>query len=155
LQRSGKMPPVPPELEGKALEVEYVSVLAQAQKLSGTNAIRQLTEQVGRMATVVPSVLDKLDFDQCVDELASTAGVPARVLRSDEDVAARRETAQMQLNEAAMPKQMESLAKTVASVAKATKDSPEVMETLASSLGIGVDEESQKMLQEALSFTGR
>jgi len=155
LQRSGKMPAAPPELEGRALEVEYVSVLAQAQKMSGANAIRQLTEQVGRMATVAPSVLDKLDFDQCVDELASTAGVPARILRSDEDVAARRSVVQEQIQKEKLPEQMESLARTVMSVAKAEKDSPELWETLASSLGMGSDDESKKLLQEALSFTGR
>jgi len=155
LQRSGRMPPAPQELEGRALQVEYVSVLAQAQKLAGSNAIRQLTEQVGRMASVAPSVLDKVDFDQCVDELASTSGVPARILRSDEDVAARREAAQAQIAELQTADQIEKLASSVSSVVGSVKESPEILETIASKLGGGADENSQKLLQEALTFTGR
>ncbi|SIO36776.1 portal protein [Halodesulfovibrio marinisediminis] len=155
LQRSGRMPEAPPELDGRALEVEYVSVLAQAQKLAGSNAIRQLTEQVGRMATVAPSVLDKLDFDQCVDELASTAGVPARVLRSDEDVAARREAARAQATELQAPEQIEKMASAVSSVVGATKESPELLEMVGSVVGSGTDVKSQKLLKEALTFTGR
>ncbi|MFV0347299.1 MAG: portal protein [Halodesulfovibrio sp.] len=86
LHRNGLLPPVPPELAGEELNIEYVSVLAQAQKQSSGNAIRQLTLEVGRMAAVAPQVLDKIDFDQCVDELAAIAGAPARIIRSDDDV---------------------------------------------------------------------
>ncbi|MEZ6853869.1 portal protein [Halodesulfovibrio aestuarii] len=155
LQRSGRMPDAPQELEGRALQVEYVSVLAQAQKLAGSNAIRQLTEQVGRMAAVAPSVLDKLDFDQCVDELASTSGVPARILRSDEDVAARREAAQAQASELQAPEQIERLASAVSSAVSTVKESPELFEKIVSTVGGGAGEDSQKLLQEALTFTGR
>ncbi|MCT4536306.1 portal protein [Halodesulfovibrio sp.] len=155
LQRSGRLPVAPPELEGRGLQVEYVSVLAQAQKLASSNAIRQLTEQVGRMATVAPSVLDKLDFDQCVDELASTAGVPARILRSDEEVATLRNAAKEQAETMQMPEHIGKLASAVSSVVDATKDSPEVLEALVASAGSDAGAESQKLVQEAMQLAGR
>lgn len=155
LQRSGRLPEPPPELEGRGLQVEYVSVLAQAQKLASSNAIRQLAEQVGRMATVAPSVLDKLDFDQCVDELASTAGVPARILRSDEDVAILRNAAKEQAETMQMPEHIGKLAGAVQSVVDATKDSPDVLEALIASTGSDAGAESQKLVQEAMKLVGR
>lgn len=154
LQRSGRLPEAPEELEGRALQVEYVSVLAQAQKLAGSNAIRQLTEQVGRMATVVPSVLDKLDFDQCVDELAATAGVPARVLRSDEEVAERRTAAQEQAAQMQAPEQIAKLAGAVSSVVDTAKGSPEIVEAVSAMAG-GGDTAQQELMQQAMALIGR
>ncbi len=91
LLRGGQLPPVPAELSGKEMHVEYVSSLAQAQKLSSANAVRQLTADVGQLASASPQVLDKVDFDQCVDELAAIAGAPARIIRPDDAVRRMRE----------------------------------------------------------------
>ncbi len=92
LESSGLLPPPPPELLGYAasggrLRTEYVSMLTQAQKLSGSQSILQLVEVAGRMAAADREVLDKIDFAQALDELSLVAGVPAGVVRSDEDVA--------------------------------------------------------------------
>lgn len=46
-----------------------------------------------------PSSLDKVDFDQVIDETGEMLGVSPRIIRSDEDVAAQRE---QQANQAQM-----------------------------------------------------
>ncbi len=78
LRRAGALPPNPPELEGLEMRVEYVSALAQAQRMGAAQSIRQLA--------TAPGVLDKVDFEQAVDELAAIGGVPAKVVRSDAEV---------------------------------------------------------------------
>ncbi len=90
MQRRGLLPPAPPELEGRHLEIEYVSVLAQAQKAVATAGIERLAGFVGTLAGVKPDVADKFDFDQAVDEYADMLGVPARTIVPDERVAERR-----------------------------------------------------------------
>ena len=64
--------------------------MAQMLEQSGAVAAGQFMEQVLPLAQVSPEVLDKIDADQLVDELAQRLGVPASVVRSDEQVAALR-----------------------------------------------------------------
>lgn len=86
------VPPPPKGLEGVDLRVEYTSVLAQAAKAVNTRSLEAFGQFVGGLAAVFgPTVLDKVDPDQMVDEYADAQGVPARVVRSDDDVAATRD----------------------------------------------------------------
>lgn len=85
------IPPPPAELENVELKVEFISVLAQAQKSIGISAMDNLFQFVGAAAQMNPGVLDKVDFDQAVDERAEMLGVSPRIVRSDDDVAAMRQ----------------------------------------------------------------
>lgn len=87
----GRLPPVPEDLEGVPLNIEFVSVLAQAQKMLGLGAMERLLGFVGNIAGVKPDILDKVDFDDMVDVYADRLGAPARTIRSDEETAAIRE----------------------------------------------------------------
>ena len=99
----GLIPDPPEELQGIALKVEYVSIMHQAQKSAGLAGIDRLAGFVGEMAGLNPNILDKIDMDQMVDEYGEITGVPPRVIRSDEQVAAiRDEKAQAQAQAAQM-----------------------------------------------------
>lgn len=89
--RRGRIPPPPEELQGHALKVEYVSIMAQAQKLLSVTGIERIATFVGNLAALKPEVLDKLDLDQLVDELADSLGVPPAIIRTDEAVEALRQ----------------------------------------------------------------
>lgn len=91
MDRMGLMPPPPEDLSGKLLQVEYISVLAQAQRMVGIEGIERLAEFVGRYSPLKPEVLDKVDFDEAIEQYARKLGVPAAVVVSDENVAALRE----------------------------------------------------------------
>jgi hypothetical protein len=90
--RQGLIPEPPPELEGVTLRVEYVSIMAQAQKLVGVSGLERFAGFVGNLAaqTGNPAVLDKVDTDQLIDVYGDTLSVPSEVVRSDEAVAAMR-----------------------------------------------------------------
>lgn len=90
--RKGMFPPPPPELQdGMKLSVEYISVLAQAQKAISTNSIDVTAAFVGQLAQFNPDVLDKVDFDEMVDQYAKAKGTPPSIIRSIDDVAAVRQ----------------------------------------------------------------
>ncbi len=89
--RAGILPLPPQELEGSELNVDYISVLAQAQKSIGVAGIQDTVAFGVNLAGAEPSVLDKIDFDQALDEYAEMVGTPPKIVRSDEDVAAIRE----------------------------------------------------------------
>jgi hypothetical protein len=88
--RQGMIPPPPEELQGVDLKVEYISIMAQAQKLVGIAGVERFTSYVGNLAAVNPNILDKVDFDQAVDVYADMTSVPPSMVRTDEDVAAMR-----------------------------------------------------------------
>lgn len=89
LWRNHYLPDPPPELSG-GLRVEYISPMAQAQKLLGSGAIERVFSFVGNMAGVNPDILDMVDMDQAVQEYSNMYGVPPRVVRTDKQVAAIR-----------------------------------------------------------------
>jgi hypothetical protein len=91
MQRQGLIPPAPPEIQGQQIKVEYVSVMAQAQKLAGLAAVERFVGFVAQVAQYAPDVLDKIDTDQLVDTYADIVGVPAKLLHSSEEVQAIRE----------------------------------------------------------------
>ena len=98
LDEAGMLPPPPDGLsEWATLSVSYQSPMAQMLEQSGAVATVQFMEQVAPLVQVNPEIFDKLDTDQMVDELAQRMGVPASIIRSDEQVAAiRRQRAEAQ-----------------------------------------------------------
>ena len=89
-QRAGMLPPIPEELKGTSLKVDYISPLAQAQKMVGIGSIKLFTDQVTRIAKLDQSVMDRIDLDQVVPIIADAMGVPSRLIRSESDVEKRR-----------------------------------------------------------------
>ena len=90
LPGSPMLPPPPKELMNIDLKVEFVSILAQAQKSLGVAGIERAVGFAGNLAGIYPDVVDKIDFDQAVDEYAAMLGVPPTMVRSDDDVSAIR-----------------------------------------------------------------
>jgi hypothetical protein len=111
---SGIVPPPPPELQGQNLNVELVSMLAQAQRAVATNGIDRFVGNLGQIATFKPDVLDKFDADQWADEYADMLGVSPDLIVPDERVALvrnQRAQAQAQAQQAA---QMQTMADSAA-----------------------------------------
>lgn len=89
MNRQGLLPEAPEELQDDpTLKVEYVSVMAQAQKLAGISGIERFAGFVGQIAVQAadPTILDKVDIDQMIDEYGNITGVPPRIIRPDKDV---------------------------------------------------------------------
>lgn len=88
--------PPPERLRGMPthIQVDYVSMLAMAQRGIATAAIEKLWGFAGNIAAVRPDILDKLNPDQTIDEYGAALGVSPKIIVSDNDVAAMRQERQ-------------------------------------------------------------
>jgi len=89
IMEAGIAPPPPPELEGEELKVEYISVLAQAQRMAGMEKVEQFSGFVGSIAEFQakagkdPDVIDNIDFDRAVHIYGDMIGVHPEILRDE------------------------------------------------------------------------
>ena len=126
--RIGVLPPPPveqvPELGGQEIKIEFISILALAQKQAGIAAINQTVAFIGQLAglTQSPAALDKLDVDEAIDEVAEMHGVPPKLIRSNDAVAALREQREAQMQQAQMMQMAQAGADVMATGARAAKD---------------------------------
>ena len=114
MQRGGLIPEPPREIQGAPLQVEYVSILSQAQKAVATTAIREWVGTVGEMGKAWPEAMMKVNAPEVADQLGELLGVPTKLIRSDEDVA----KAQAQMQQQQQMAQMASVAQAGAGIAK-------------------------------------
>ncbi len=98
LARAGMLPEMPQELIelGGEVEVEYVSPLNRAQRAEDGVAILRTFEAVAPLAQVDPSVMMAFDLPKAARELAQINGVPAKIIRSEEDIEAAKDQQGMQ-----------------------------------------------------------
>ena len=116
---AGILPPPPQELQGRELNVEFVSVLAQAQRAVATSSVDRFVMSLGQIAQMKPDVLDKLDADMWADKYADMLGVdPELVVSGEQVVMVRQQRAQAQqaAQEAAMAEQAAGAAAKLGSV---------------------------------------
>lgn len=114
--RAGKLPPVPEEMQGREFTVRYESPMAQAQRMQATVGMQRLAGTVLSILPVVPSVADKFDFDQYIDEEAKALGTPGSIVRTDdvvESMRQQRQQAQQQAQQLAAAQQTAETAKTL------------------------------------------
>ena len=117
--RAGKLPPPPEEIQGMELKIEYISVLAQAQKMVGTTAIEQHTRFVGTIAAIKPEVLDIINWDKAAVRYGEMVGSDD-IIRSKEEIAEIRQAAQ----KAAEQAQMQQAVGNAVQGAKVLSDTP-------------------------------
>ena len=91
--RKGLLPQPPISLQGQTVDIEYVSPLARSQRNGDVQAILRTLEIITPLAQMLP-VMDYLDTDKLVKHVTDVLGVPRKVLRSDQEVAAIREQQQ-------------------------------------------------------------
>lgn len=110
--RAGIFPEPPEILQEREIKVEYISVLAQAQRLVAVGAIEQFGAFVGQVAAIWPEARHKFDAAQAVDQYADALGVSPDLVVSDDNyeqrVAAERKAMQDQQMAAAGPAMAQS-----------------------------------------------
>lgn len=133
LNRRKMLPPPPQELQGQELKIEYISILAQAQKAVSTGSIDRGMAFVAQLSAVKPEVLDKVDADEAVDYYFDALGVPPSIIVDQEEVEAGREARAKEVQAA---KNAEMMA-TVAPAAKQGADAAAVLADAAQNPAAG------------------
>jgi hypothetical protein len=83
--------PEPPEvLQGMELKVEYISVMAQAQKVMGVGGMERFVATTANLAAVMPDVLDSVNIDRWANRYGDMLGLDPDIINSPEEVAAIR-----------------------------------------------------------------
>ena len=85
---AGILPEIPPELEGVDLNIEFVSTLAQAQRIVAAQGMDRLIGTVSSMAALWPEVRHKINAMQVVDDYADVYGVNPELVHDDDQAGA-------------------------------------------------------------------
>ncbi len=121
----GALPPPPLALQGRDFQPEFLSVLYQAQKAVSVNAYERWLLIVGGTAQASGDVgvWDGVDLDYIVRDAGLNLGVPAKAIRSTDEVQEMRDArakAQAAQAQQAMLNQMSGTAKNFAQAAAAS-----------------------------------
>lgn len=133
--RRGELPPPPAELAGQELKVEYISIMAQAQKLVATAGLERFVGFVGNLAAAKPDIADKLDFDQVVDEYSDMLGVPPKIVRPDEEVQKIREARAQQIAAQQQVEQLQQVAQGAKLLSETDMNNDSALSRIAAGLG--------------------
>ncbi len=105
--RNGLFPEAPEILLNQEVEVEYVSPMALAQRGEELNSIVKGLELFGNISQLAPQTLDYIDPPGLIKNLIKILGLPATMIRSDEEVQQlAEEKAEAQQQQAEMQQQM-------------------------------------------------
>lgn len=107
--RNGQLPTPPEQLQGQDIDIEYVSPLAKAQKSMDLQSTMRGMEIVGGLSEGFPALRDYIDERGLAEYIVEYAGLPAKVVRSDEEVAAIKEQREEQQQQM-MQQQQEMMA---------------------------------------------
>ena len=88
LKNAGQLPPMPLQLaqSRRGVTIEYTSPLARAMKAEEGSAIMNTVQDIATMAQIDPTVKTIIDFHEAARTMARIRGMPAKLVRSDEEV---------------------------------------------------------------------
>lgn len=124
---AGIVPPPPQELQGVDLNVEFVSMLAQAQRAVATNSIDRFVGNLGAVAQYKPDVLDKFDADNWADAYADMLGVDPDLIVPGEQVALIRQARAQAQQQAAQAEQAAMAADAAAKLGRVNTSQPNLL----------------------------
>lgn len=134
--RAKQLPPAPPGLG--ELEIEYVSPLAKAQRQTEVQAVVRMIEMMQPLAGIDPTILDYLDTDGLAKHVIKVLGIPASVVRGENEIAILRE------DRAAQQQQQQEMQQTM-QMAQAAGQAAPAMDSIAEMGGLPEDMNPQQM----------
>lgn len=133
--RAGILPPPPEEIQGRELQVSYISMIAQAQKATGLNSIRQAAQFAAELAQIQAAtgseVLDNVDFDGALREGLAAIGATPKMVRAEEDVQAARENRAKQQQALAQQEQMQAAVNNAKTLAQTPLNTGSALDAVA------------------------
>lgn len=117
----GKFPEPPEELQGKELKIEYIGIMAQAQKIGGIANVERFLRFVGELSTSSgdESVWHKVDKMEAIDDYANRLGIDATIVVPDDEVVEILEAERKAAEAQALLAGVDKLANTAETLSKA------------------------------------
>jgi hypothetical protein len=94
MKKRGMIDPPPPSMQGIPLDIQFVSMLALAQKAAATGGIERLIALIGNMSAVFPEVKDNVNPDEVINVMNDLLGNPQKILFSADQIQQKRQAAQ-------------------------------------------------------------
>ncbi|SSK77467.1 portal protein [Klebsiella pneumoniae] len=135
MARKNLLPPPPDVLHGMPLRIEYISVMAQAQKSIGLSSLSSTVGFIGQLAQAKPEALDKLNVDQAIDAFAEMSGVSPTVIVPQEQVEQVREQRAQQQQQQQMVAMGMAAAQGAKTLSEAQTADPSVLTALSNAAG--------------------
>lgn len=92
----GAIPPPPPELSEAEYKIEYISLLAQAQKLVMSQSMHAYLGVAERVAQLDLFTVAKTDWNEYLNQFGDMVGLPAKIMNDNEEVEEMKAQAQEQ-----------------------------------------------------------
>lgn len=127
LKRKGMIDPPPPSLQGIPLDIEFVSMLALAQKGAATGGIERLMQLLGSVESIFPQAKDNINVDAVIREFNDLLGNPQKVLFGPDQVAQTRAAVAQKAVQAEQMQQLQGaseVAKNMAPAAQVLQNTP-------------------------------
>jgi len=105
MERKKLLPEKPPELEDAEIDVEYVSILSDAQRAASTGSIERFMQVIGETAAAVPELINLPDWQELIRDYADRLNVPAagikprQQLQAEQQAAAQRQQAEQAIQQ--------------------------------------------------------
>ena len=129
LERGGVFPPMPPDVAQMIgedeVEIEYISPLAQAQRMSGLVNMEQGIAFVAQMAQMWPDAIKAIDPLNTVAKYLDMLGAPAKMRRPEEEVQAMIQAEQMAMQQAQQQQQAMQMAQALPGITEAARNATE------------------------------
>jgi hypothetical protein len=112
--RAGILPPAPAEIQGKMMNINFVSMLQQAQAATQAASIERVFSMAGQIVGVDPTAMDNIDIDYSIDKFSSLLNNDPKMIRSPEALAQirqQRQQAQQQAQQAEIAQKLSAGAK--------------------------------------------
>jgi len=110
MSRAGLIPKPPKVLQGQHIKVNYISMLAEAQKAAATAGIERVFQFAGNLAAVDPGIMNNLDSDEAIRQYGDDLNVPSKIFRDPKVVDQMRQQQQQK------QEQQEAMQQTMAGV---------------------------------------
>lgn len=118
-KRAGIIPPAPPEIQGMAINLQFVSMLEQAQSAAQASGIERLFGVVGSLAGIDPQAADNVDIDFGLEKMNHLLHNDPRLIRSQgqlQQIRANRAQQAQQQQQAMMAEKLSKGAATLANI---------------------------------------
>lgn len=122
MDRAGLIPPPPQELEGVSLKVEYISLMAQAQKMVGVVGLDRFFRSTVPLIEAFPQMRHKIDAMQAVDEYGDALGVNPKLVVPDEEAEGALQAEQQAIAQQAQAERAAMMAKGAKELSQAPMD---------------------------------
>ena len=137
--RVGAIPPPPPEMgEAGSIEIEYISMLHQAQQAIGLAGVDRYLGFAGNLSAVDPTAMDYVNVGETMKAYHRMTGAPSLILPSEEEIIAKREERAKQQQQAQAMEQAQQGADTAKVLSETTTHDSNALDLLMEGMGAGI-----------------